>query len=203
MRQLTYAVDAGVEVIQIRERDLEAGTLAALVGDGMAIARGTGTRVVVNDRVDVALAGGADGVHLRADSLPVAAVRSLAPRGFLIGRSVHSADEATSLAQGADYIIAGTVWPSASKPESSVLLGPGGLSAIAGAVGVPTLAIGGVTLDRVRDVAAAGAAGVAAIGLFMAEEDGAVVGSCRAEPLAERMGLARVQFDRVRSASLT
>ena len=79
LAQARRAVDAGVDLIQVRERDLEAASLAALVADIVAIARGTPTRVVVNDRLDVALACGADGVHLRGDSIPVEAARRLAP----------------------------------------------------------------------------------------------------------------------------
>jgi thiamine-phosphate pyrophosphorylase len=156
----------GVDFVQVRERDLEARDLAALVADVVAAARGSRTRVLVNDRVDVALACGADGVHLRADSMPVPAVRRLAPPPFLVGRSIHSADEAR-LAVGADYVIAGTVFPTASKPDAHPVLGVAGLAAIVRETAVPVLAIGGITADRVPDVLAAGAAGYAAIGLFI------------------------------------
>ena len=104
------AVRAGVDLIQVRERDLEANVLARLVSDVMAIAHGSNTKVVVNDRLDVAVACGADGVHLRADSIGVAAARRLAPPGFVVGRSVHAADEArVASREGADYLIAGTL----------------------------------------------------------------------------------------------
>src|SRR5215475_11409968 len=92
--QVRYAVEAGVDLVQVRERDLEAANLAALVAECLAIAKGTRTRVVVNDRIDVALACGAHGVHLRGDSIPIHAARTLAPTGFLIGRSVHRLEEA-------------------------------------------------------------------------------------------------------------
>ena len=91
LRQARFAVDVGVDVIQIRERDLEADALARLVSAVLTIATGSRTRVVVNDRVDVALACGAHGVHLRADSFEAGAARRLVPAGFLIGRSVHTA----------------------------------------------------------------------------------------------------------------
>lgn len=162
--QARRAVDAGIALIQIRERDLEAAPLAALVSAVMACARGSATRVVVNDRLDVALACGADGVHLRGDSIPVADARRLAPAPFLIGRSVHSAAEAAAAA-GADYLIAGTVFPTASKPGVAVL-GSDGLRTIVRASAAPVLAIGGVTLERFAEIAATGAAGIAAIGLF-------------------------------------
>ena len=167
--QARRAADAGVDLIQVRERDLEAADLAALVADLMAVTRGGATRVVVNDRIDVALACGADGVHLRGDSVAVEVARRLLPPPFLVGRSVHTSEEARA-ASGADYLIAGTVFPSASKRTGSAsaeLLGIDGLGAIVSASDVPVLAIGGITSDRIAPVLAAGAAGIAAIGLFI------------------------------------
>lgn len=197
LRQAQYAVDARVDCIQIRERDLEARALVDVAAAVVGLTRGTSTRVVISDRVDVALASGADGVHLRGDSMPAVLARRLAPPGFLIGRSVHNVREAVESA-GADYLIAGTVWPTPSKPEGHRLLGLEGLAAIVAAVSVPVLAIGGVTTSRVADVAAAGAAGVAAIGLFMGaiSEDG-----CRATPLTQTMSTVRREFDTSRSGS--
>lgn len=166
IEQAAEAVDAGVDLIQIRERDLDASSLASLVQRIVALTRGSATRVVVNDRVDVALACGAGGVHLRGDSIPASRVRSIVPRGFLLGRSVHGRDEALAAAEDVDYLIAGTLFPTVSKPGRIDLLGPDGLASIAAAVRVPVLAIGGITLERVADVAAAGGAGIAAVGLF-------------------------------------
>jgi len=83
------AVQAGVDLIKVREKDLEAAALSALVSELVRLTRGTGTRVVVNERLDVALACRADGVHLRGDSIPALRARSMAPPGFLIGRSVR------------------------------------------------------------------------------------------------------------------
>jgi thiamine-phosphate pyrophosphorylase len=166
IEQAAEAVDAGVDLIQVRERDLETSALASLVLRVVEATRGSPTRVVVNDRVDVALACGAHGVHLRADSIPASRVRTLVPPGFVIGRSVHGRDEALAVAPGCDYVIAGTVFPTASKPGRIDLLGPDGLESIARTVRLPVLAIGGITLERAAAAAAAGAAGVAAIGLF-------------------------------------
>lgn len=191
VEQCRDAVQAGVDLIQVRERDLEAAALSALVAELVRLTRGTGTRVVVNERLDVALACGADGVHLRGDSIPAARARSMAPPGFLIGRSVREAREAVREAPGADYLIAGTVFPSSSKPGLRECLGVEGLAAIVRSVSVPVLAIGGVSLDRMGAVAGAGAAGVAAIGLFL---DGG-------PSLAAAVGEARLRFDSARSAS--
>jgi len=163
--QVRRAVEAGIDLVQVRERDLEAAHLTDLVVQIREITQGSSTRVVVNDRLDVAIAAGADGVHLRHDSVSVSEARSLAPAPFVVGRSVHDVAAARSAA-GADYLIAGTVFPTASKSGAVRLLGEEGLRAIVAATSAPVLAIGGLTLDRVADVAAAGAAGIAAIGLF-------------------------------------
>ena len=197
--QARRAADAGVDLIQVRERDLESGALAALVTDLLAATRGTATRILVNDRLDVALACGAAGVHLRGDSLPIAAARRLAPAGFLIGRSVHGAAEARAAAD-ADYLIAGTVFASASKAADAPLLGIEGLRAIVEAVRVPVLAIGGIDRSRVAAIAAAGASGLAAIGLFMASHPDAEVADCGVVELRQTVKSARSRFDRPNTA---
>jgi thiamine-phosphate pyrophosphorylase len=166
VEQAGEAAAAGVDLIQIREGDLEAGDLAALTTDVVGATRGSATRVVVNDRVDVAVACGADGVHLRGDSMPAARVRAMAPEGFLIGCSVRETGEAVAAARAADYLIAGTVFPTTSKPGMTAFLGLTGLAAITRAVSVPVLAIGGMSVARSAGVAAAGAGGLAAISLF-------------------------------------
>lgn len=159
------AVAAGVDVIQVRERDLEAAELALLVDELVAVAAHSSSRIVINDRLDVALACRAHGVHLRSDSFAPADVRRIVPAGFLVGRSVHRPDDAAE-AGDADYLIAGTVFPSESKPGAP-LIGLDGLRAIVRATPLPVLAIGGVTAGRFADIAAAGAAGVAGIALFL------------------------------------
>jgi thiamine-phosphate pyrophosphorylase len=164
--QAAEAADAGVDIIQVRERGLEAAELASLVLHIVRVTRGSPTRVVVNDRLDVAIACEADGVHLRGDSVPPERARSIAPRPFLIGRSVHGRDEAIAVASDVDYVIAGTVFHTMSKLGHTDLLGLSGLTSIARAVTVPVLAIGGITVERALEVSAAGAAGIAAVSLF-------------------------------------
>jgi thiamine-phosphate pyrophosphorylase len=198
LSQARLAVAAGVDLIQVRERDLEAAALAALVSELLAITRRTATRIVVNDRLDVALAVGADGVHLRADSIPIGDARRLAPAGFLIGRSVHGVAEAAA-AGGADYLIAGTVFPSRSKAAPHRLLGIDGLRAIVSSTPAPVLAIGGITPDRLDAVAATAAAGIAAIGVFMRAADEVATGSCGAIDLRAVVAGARSRFDRVKT----
>jgi thiamine-phosphate diphosphorylase len=133
----------------------------------VVLARGSHTRIIVNDRLDVAIGAGAAGVHLRSDSISPKQARTLAPPEFLIGRSVHGADEASQFGSDVDYLVAGTVWATPSKPADHPLLGAAGLATVVRASRVPVLAIGGVTLERMPRVAGAGAAGIAAIGLFM------------------------------------
>jgi thiamine-phosphate pyrophosphorylase len=192
VRQTQYAIEAAVDCVQVRERDLDAADLARLVAELVACTRGTRTRVLVNDRLDVALASGADGVHLRADSMPVAVVRRLVPPHFIVGRSVHSVAEAAA-ASDADYLVAGTVWATESKAGTHTLLGIGGFASIARVVQVPVLAIGGVTAERAREVASAGGAGIAAIGLFIAGEPKGQ--SCRVGPLQAKVKAMRARFD--------
>lgn len=123
--------------------------------------------MVVNDRLDVALAAGAHGVHLRADSFAAPQARGCAPSPFLIGRSVHSVAEAAdaSAAGGLDYLVFGTVFPTPSKPGLPAA-GVAGLAAVAAATTLPVLAVGGVTERQAGQVMSAGAAGIAAISMF-------------------------------------
>ena len=162
-----HAAAAGVNLVQVRERGLDDRRLLVLTRSIVDAVKGTAARVVVNDRVDIALAAGADGVHLRADSPPAPAVRAMVPAEFLIGRSVHGEAEAIEAARtGVDYLILGAIFPTASKPAGAAWLGLEALKRAARAMTVPILAIGGITADRVGSLAAAGAAGFAAIGLF-------------------------------------
>jgi thiamine-phosphate diphosphorylase len=167
VERLQAAARAGVHLIQIRQLDMESGALARLVGHAVAAVRGTGARVLVNDRVDVALAAGAHGVHLRGNSVAASRVRTVVPPGFVIGRSVHSPEEASraALDGGLDFLVFGTVFETRSKPGVDTA-GTARLAVACDAVSLPVLAVGGITAPRLRDVAAAGATGFAAIGLF-------------------------------------
>ena len=192
------AVQAGVDLVQIRERDLDGRVLVDLVERCVRAAQRTPTRVVVNDRLDVAMAGGAAGVHLRSDSIAVRHVRRVARETFLIGRSVHSATEAAAVSNegGADYLLLGTVLPTSSKPGILHVAGLAELAAGVRAANIPVLAIGGVTLETLPEVARTGAAGFAAIGFFM---EGAVDGSD--SRLRDRVETARRLFDRMSTGS--
>ena len=167
VEQVKAAVAAGVDLIHLREPDLTDRVILDLVLRCVAVARGSQTVILVNDRVDLALAGGAGGVHLRARSVPARVARHHLPERFLLGRSVHDVAEAVRVVGdgGLDYLVLGTVFSSRSKPGLSPC-GVSVLEAVADAVDLPVLAIGGVTVDKSVEVFRAGAAGVAAIGLF-------------------------------------
>jgi thiamine-phosphate diphosphorylase len=161
--------------VQVRQRDIEARDLSRLVTRCLGAVRGTRTRILVNDRLDVALTAGAHGVHLRSDSMPASRARSLAPIGFLIGRSVHSLAEAVTACEGGglDYLLFGTVFATASKPGQA----PAGVNALAevsAAVRLPVLGVGGISRQTAAQLEGTGCAGFAAIGWFI-DADGFVV----------------------------
>jgi thiamine-phosphate pyrophosphorylase len=185
------AARGGVDFVQVRERDLDAGALVRLVRECLVAVEGTRCRVLVNDRLDVAVAGGAAGVHLRGDSVPARRARVLVGPTAILGRSVHSVDDMRTLgdADPVDYLTFGTVFSSASKEPGQALAGASALAAAVRATSRPVLAIGGITSDTITAVAEAGAAGFAAIGFFQ--------GSQPAE-LPERISSARQKFDTLR-----
>jgi len=161
VERVRAAARAGVHLVQIRERDLDGGPLTRLVSSCVEAVRGTRTRVLVNDRLDVALAVGADGVQLGHSSLDVEEARRLNV-GWWIGKSVHDLAEAEAArASGADYLVVGPVFPTPTHPGREPL-GPARLGAIA-RLGIPTIAVGGVTAERVPELRDAGAHGIAAI----------------------------------------
>ena len=160
------AVDGGVTMVQLREKDLPAVELFRLA---LALKEAVGDRalVLVNDRVDVALATGADGIQLGAGSLPVPAARALVGSGRLLGRSVHNVAEAVQAERdGADFLVLGTIYPSRSHPGTPGA-GPGLVGQVKAAVQVPIIAIGGVDAGNAGEVMAAGAAGVAVISAIL------------------------------------
>lgn len=164
--QVHAAAAAGVNLVQVREPDLEAGVLTRLVRSLMDIVEGTETKVLVNDRVDVALAANASGVHLKERSVLPSEVRRIAPFGFVIGCSVHGT-VAVAARRAADFLIAGTVRPTVSKPTVDYL-DEAGLRRIVEAAGEqPVLGIGGLDIPSIPLLAATCAAGMAAVGAFI------------------------------------
>jgi len=166
------AVAAGAPAVPLRDKGASARELAELGSAMLPIVRAAGALLFVNDRVDVALAIGADGVHVGPDDIPVSAVRRTVPREFLIGTSTDDPDRARRLcADGADYIGCGTVYATRTKPDAGAEIGLDGLRRVVAAVEVPVVGIGGVTPERAVAVAGTGAAGAAAIGAIMGADD--------------------------------
>ena len=162
---------AGLRAVQLREKDLSVRDLLALAAPLREATRRHGARLLVNNRADVALAAGADGVQRTHDSLPVEALRRIGPAPFLIGASVHSETEARQAAtDGADFLVFGPVYETPSKRSYGPPQGGAALRRVAAATERPVIAIGGITPARVAEVLTAGAAGVAVISAILAAD---------------------------------
>lgn len=162
---------AGLKAVQLREKDLAVRDLLSLAQRLREATRQAGAKLFVNDRTDVALAVGADGVQRTGASLPVAVLRSICPPGFQIGASVHSTAEARiAEPEGADFLIFGPIFDTPSKRQYGPPQGLSALERVASAVRLPVLAVGGITPPRVAEVLRAGAAGVAVIGAILGVE---------------------------------
>ena len=172
------ALGAGAPAIQLRNKGESARALHEVGLVVRELTRRSGALFFVNDRLDVALSLGADGVHLGHDDIPVRAARAVVPEGFLIGYSTDDPAEATrAVGEGADYIGCGTVYRTSTKADAGAAIGAGGLARVAHAVAAPVVGIGGIDEHRVGEVAASGAAGVAVVGAVMRANDvGATVG---------------------------
>jgi len=157
-------VDGGARIVQLRMKGADARDQLAIARALVPWCRERAVTFIVNDRVDVALASGADGVHLGQDDLPLAAARAIVPAGFVIGVSTH--DEAQARAAidgGASYIGFGPCFPTSSKRNPDPVVGLEQLARICAFAPIPVVAIGGITLDTVADVARAGASAAAII----------------------------------------
>lgn len=158
------AVAAGAPVVQVRQKGCTDRALYEFAARVAEICAAAGATCIVNDRVDVALAVGAAGTHLGADDLPVAAARRVAGPGHLIGGTARNPQQAKELvAAGADYLGVGPAYRTTTKTGLPDPMGPAGIAAVAQAVDVPVIAISGVTAERIGELLAAGAWGVAVV----------------------------------------
>lgn len=176
IERVRNAAAAGVDWIQVREKDLEARPLFDLVSAGIAAVRGSAAKLLINDRLDVAWAAGADGVHLGENSLPIGEVvrakHRSGPENFLVGASCHSPEAAARAAhEGANYIFFGPVFATPSKAAFGAPQGLARLAEVCRGVSIPVLAIGGITAENAAACLEAGAAGIAAIRLFQETSD--------------------------------
>jgi len=170
-KKIRAAFQAGVDYVQVREKDLEARPLAALVEELAGMPEKRGARLLANERADVALASEANGVHLPSDSLPAAAVRNWAGKDWTVGVSCHCAqDVEDAAAAGADYVLCGPVFETPSKPGAKPL-GMAALAAICRRFAIPVFALGGVDLSNARACVEAGAKGIAGIRLYQNAPD--------------------------------
>lgn len=173
------ALAGGARAVQLRNKSESARELLEVGRTLRKLTRDAGALLFVNDRVDLALALDADGVHVGPDDLPVAAVRRVTSPDFLIGRSADDPEVARrAIADGADYIGCGAVYATSTKPDAGDVIGLPGLRTMVASVDRPVVAIGGITVERVAEVAGTGVAGIAVVGAVMSAKDPAT--ACRA-----------------------
>jgi thiamine-phosphate pyrophosphorylase len=159
---VTEAVAGGVTMVQLREPGMAAGDLLNLARRLKQITRGKAL-LVINDRIDIAIAVEADGVQVPEAGLPTLTARGLIGKYAVLGRSVHSVEEAQRASrEGAEFVIAGTIYQSPTHPDFAPV-GPGLIEEITRDSSFPVLAIGGVTADKVDELVKAGAAGIAIV----------------------------------------
>ena len=176
-QQVEAALQGGVTCVQLREKHLDRDAFLAEARQLCALCRRYGVPFIVNDDLDIALACGADGIHVGQDDMPAAEVRRRAGRRLIVGVSAHTPEEARlAEAAGADYLGAGAVFGSATKTDAS-LLTPAGLQAVCAAVHIPVVAIGGVNAGNILQLQGSGAAGAAVVsGIFGAPD---ITAACR------------------------
>ncbi|HKN86468.1 MAG TPA: thiamine phosphate synthase [Nitrospiraceae bacterium] len=169
---LDHALTAGVKAVQLREKDLDTRSLLELAGEALSLTRKHGALLFINDRVDLVMALGADGVHLRSDSMPIRAARHVLGPNRLIGASVHRVEEVLKAeTEGADFAVLGPIYDTPSKRLYGDPIGLRALEEATQQSHLPIFAIGGISLPRIQEVRRAGAQGVALISAILLAED--------------------------------
>lgn len=168
---LAATIAGGCRMVQLREKEWPSGRLLPVAKRLRARCRAAGVTFIVNDRIDLALALAADGVHLGQDDLPPHLARPLLRAGMLLGLSTHSVEQARAAqSAGADYVAVGAMFPTATKPDFE-LVGPDLVRKLRDEIRAPLIGIGGITPENVGDVIRAGAAGVSVISAVCAAAD--------------------------------
>jgi thiamine-phosphate pyrophosphorylase len=172
LQAIEKALDGGVRAVQLREKDLGTRELLALAYAMRNVTKGYGAKLFINDRVDIALAADADGVHLGRASMPAHAARKASSGSLMIGVSTHSVDEAVQAQEdGADFITLGPVYETPSKMQYGRPIGIPVLRDAAGSLSLPFFAIGGIGIDRITEVLQQGAYGIALISAILTAKD--------------------------------
>ena len=166
------ALEGGVQAVQLREKDLPIRELLVLAQELRAVTRAFGAKLFINDRVDVAVAVGADGVHLGTESIPVSAARKVVGQRMLIGVSTHSLEEAEAAEEGgADFITFGPIFETPSKAKYGLPVGLNAMKMCLREVNIPLFAIGGVHSGNIQQIITSGAHGVAMISAIFSAPD--------------------------------
>ena len=172
METVAAALAGGVRAVQLREKDLCPRDLLPLALELRALTRRFGARLLINDRIDIAQAVAADGVHLAGSSLPTAMARHLLGPSALIGVSTHHLDEVLAAARdGADFVTFGPVYPTPSKAAYGAPVGLDALRRVCAAAPLPVFALGGIKTPHLPELMAAGAAGIALISAILSADD--------------------------------
>ena len=165
------ALDGGVTCLQLREKEASAGEILALARTLLPLCRARRVPLLINDRVDIALAAGADGVHLGQEDLPLPEARTLLGPDRILGATAHTVEEALrAKAEGADYLGVGAMFPTGTK-TNTIPTSADTLKAICAAVSIPVVAIGGVTAQNLPTLAGTGIAGAAVVSAIFSQSD--------------------------------
>lgn len=171
-QQVAQAIAGGVTIVQFREKEGSVADRIDLAARVQAVCLENKIPFIINDRLDIALALDADGVHLGRGDMPLAIARRLLGSHMVIGATVNSVEEARAACRdGADYLGVGAVYPTETKADHNRVIGLDGISRIAGAVDVPVVAISGINENNAREVAATGVAGVAVVSAILGADD--------------------------------